>query len=124
MRTNGDKKLCYVEKEPTLSWSRRVSAAGVSSGGGWRKEEGLGGLQQKIQWEHIVKIQEMKRWMGNQPARCRGDFRASHAQVCKGTSGLLERVRGAWEGCRGEGFGCWGGGEEDGVIPTGEGSVR
>jgi len=28
----------------SLSWSRRVSAAGVSSGGGWRKEEGLGGL--------------------------------------------------------------------------------
>ena len=43
-----------MEKEPTLSWSRRVSAAGVSSGGGWRKEEGLGGLQWKIHWEHIV----------------------------------------------------------------------
>ena len=43
----------------------------------------------KNQCEHIAKVHDMKRWMGNQPARCRGDFRASHAQVCKGSSGLL-----------------------------------
>ena len=78
------------------------------------------------------KCQLLIECIGNEPARCRGDLsRASHAQVCKGTGGLLEkkRVRG-WGGedcccCWGEGFGCWrGGGEEDRVISTGEGGVR
>ena len=118
-----------MEIEPTLSWSRRISAAWVSSGGGWRKEEGFGGLQENIQYININSmtrnVKLLNGLIGNQPARCRGDFRSSHAQVCKGTSGLLEkRVWGGWEDCRrGEGFGCWGGGEEDGVIPTGERSV-
>ena len=44
------------------------------------------------------------------------DFWARDAEVRKGSSGLLERVRGGFRG--------GGGGEEDGVVPTVEGRVR
>ena len=50
--------LLYVEKELTLSWSRRVSAARVSSGGGGRKEEGLGGLQWRRDFDRARKEME------------------------------------------------------------------